>query len=260
MKRIVLIGCIALLAISANAQVRVSSLVIEKGKTYSLGQSDILVADTIIMKDSSRILLNQLVKDNVIRSKVIIVGNDCWINGTGINGTEGVKGRDGVTPQGPCKDGTNGRNGGRGLDGGQGNRLFLYVTELRVNGKLTINLTGGNGGNGGDGGNGGGGGPGTIHCSGGDGGDAGDGGDGGNGGVGGTLIVECEECPNIRGLFGRDIIVHFGSGNFGYYGLAGYGGAPGLSPTRKSGKSGLNGVDGVNGKTSENGTVKFEGN
>ncbi len=260
MKKIALFIVFTFLSVAAFSQVRVSRLVVEKGQTYSLGQSDILVADTIIMKDDSRIVLNKLVRENVIRSKVIIVGMNCFIDGTGINGTEGAKGRDGITPQGPCKDGTDGRNGGRGLDGGQGNHLFLYVDELRVNGKLTINLTGGNGGNGGNAGNGGGGGPGTIHCSGGDGGNAGNGGDGGNGGNGGTLEVDCTKCTNIRGLFGRDIIVHYGSGNFGYYGTAGYGGAPGLSPTRKSGKNGLNGVDGVNGKTSEAGTVKFEGN
>ena len=173
MKKIALISGLIILSIGATAQVRVSRLVVEKDQTYSLGQSDILVADTIIMKDGARILLNKLVRENVIRSKVIIIGKNCFIDGSGVSGAEGVKGRDGITPQGPCKDGTNGRNGGRGLDGGQGSHLFLYAEELRVNGKLTINLTGGNGGNGGDGGNGGGGGPGTIHCSGGDGGNAG---------------------------------------------------------------------------------------
>ena len=55
-----IISSLILVSTVALAQVRVSSLVIEKGKTYSLGQSDILVADTIIMKDGARILLNKL--------------------------------------------------------------------------------------------------------------------------------------------------------------------------------------------------------
>ncbi|NJM25667.1 MAG: hypothetical protein HC859_09435 [Bacteroidia bacterium] len=199
MSRIVLAVCCGLISISLHAQVRVSKLVIKKNEHYEFKQTDILVADTIIMMDSSRIILNKLKKENYIRAQLIIVGRHCIIDGTGVNGTTGNRGRDGDTPIGPCKSGENGRNGSRGLDGANGVDLFLYTTNLQIKGRLIINLGGGNGGHGGDGGNGGGGSPGTVHCNGGNGGFGGAGGGGGNGGAGGTLNVNCVKCPNPEG-------------------------------------------------------------
>ncbi|HTE33163.1 MAG TPA: hypothetical protein VK666_22420, partial [Chryseolinea sp.] len=49
-----------LIAGSLHAQVRVSKLVIKAKEVYTLQQSDILVADTLIMGDSSRLVMNKL--------------------------------------------------------------------------------------------------------------------------------------------------------------------------------------------------------
>ena len=58
-------------------QVRVSRLIIKPKEVYNLGQSDILVADTLIMMDSSKIVLNKLKRENYIRAQVAIFGNAC---------------------------------------------------------------------------------------------------------------------------------------------------------------------------------------
>src|SRR5688572_17141684 len=146
------------------AQVRVSKLVIKPKEVYTMGQSDIIVADTLIMMDDSKIVLNSLKKENYIRVKVAIFGNNTVIEGSGIDGKAGQNGKPYSVPTGPCQNGQQGRNGMRGLDGGPGINLFLYIDKITANGRLTISLTGGHGGNGGDGGEGGGGSPGTLHC------------------------------------------------------------------------------------------------
>jgi hypothetical protein len=240
------------------AQVRVSKLEIGKNEEYTLSHSDILVADTLIMMDSSRLNLNKLKYENYIRAQVVIIGNHCVIDGKGIDGRDGRNGRPGDTPFGPCKDGENGRDGSNGLDGGPGIDLYLYFSSIQINGKLIINLSGGNGGKGGNGGNGGGGSPGTVHCLGGDGGDGGNGANGGSGGIGGTLNISCKTCPNIRTLFGKKIIFMNGGGNFGFAGIPGYGGSPGLGPSRKNGKTGERGEEGANGRSGELGTINFD--
>lgn len=258
MKRAVLTFFLLIVVFVCFAQVRVSRLEIGKNEEYNLVHSDILVADTLIMRDSSRLNLNRLKYENYIRAQVVIIGNYCIINGTGIDGREGRNGRHGDTPIGPCKDGEDGRNGSNGLEGGPGVDLFLYFSSIEIKGRLIINLSGGNGGRGGNGGNGGGGSPGTVHCYGGDGGDGGNGANGGNGGGGGTLNISCKTCPNIRSLFGKKIIFMNGSGNFGFGGIPGYGGAPGLGPSRKNGKMGERGSDGLNGRSGELGSINFD--
>ena len=254
-------GLILLLFVSSTfAQIRVNRLVIKAKETYDLGQTDIVVADTLIMRDSSRIVLNKLKRENYIRAKVAIFGNGCVIDGSGLTGANGRNGRNGETPIGPCKDGTSGRIGAKGLDGGNAVNLFLYFENIVVKGKLIISVRGGNGGNGGEGGHGGGGSPGTVHCFGGNGGNGAHAGNGGNGGNGGILTISCKNCPPKEELLGAKIIVDYDGGFFGYGGRGGYQGPPGLGPLRKNGVQGKRGFDGGNGKSGSIGDIKFETN
>lgn len=241
-----------------TAQVRVNKLVIEAGEVFEIANSDILVADTLVMKDSSRIKLNQLKRDNFIRAQVAFIGNGCTIEGKGANGVQGRNGRDGNVPSGPCQNGETARNGTRGLDGVNGLNLYLYFDELYLSGKFYIDLTGGSGGKGGNGGNGGGGSAGTIHCKGGDGGNGGNGGGGGNGGNGGILYINCLRCPDVRATMSKYMVFRSGGGHFGFGGRKGYAGPPGLAPNKKNGVKGSGGVDGPNGKPGEKGILNFE--
>jgi hypothetical protein len=241
-------------------QVRVSKLIIKRNEVYELGQSDILVADTLVMLDSSKIVLNRLKAENYIRAKFVYFGNACIIDGSGINGKPGRKGKDGETPIGPCKSGSDGRPGAKGLEGVRAVNLFLYFDQVRITGKILVNLTGGHGGNGGNGGNGGGGSPGTVHCNGGNGGNGANGADGGNGGDGGILTLNCTSCTGPEELMNKKIILSNGGGSFGFGGIAGYEGPPGLGPSRKNGTSGQKGLDGQNGKPGNRGSFKFEKN
>src|SRR5687767_14059499 len=94
-----------LLSNSLWAQVRVSKLVIKSHDTYTLDQSDILVADTLVMMDSSRLVLNKLKTENFIRAKVALFGSYCVIDGKGVTGQAGREGRHGLSYNGPCRDG-----------------------------------------------------------------------------------------------------------------------------------------------------------
>jgi hypothetical protein len=244
-------------AVSSFAQIRVEKLVVRPNQIYNVAPSDIIVADTLVMMDSSRLRLNALKGENYIRAHVAIIGNNCVIDGKGTNGKRGSNGTGGNTLVGPCVDGANGRNGGRGLDGTPGLDLFLYIDTLNLTGSLTIDLSGGNGGDGGNGGIGGGGSPGTMHCNGGDGGNGGNGGAGGNGGRGGTLTLG-DDGGAIRALIGDKLTIYNKGGSFGYGGISGYGGPAGLGPDRRNGKAGSPGNDGPDGQPASNGTVLFE--
>jgi hypothetical protein len=248
------------IACSLQAQVRVGTLVIKSKESYELKNSDILVADTLIMEDSSRLVLNRLKKENYIRAKVAIFGNYCVIDGRGLDGQPGRDGYSGSTPFGPCSDGTPGRNGTRGLDGTPGVNLFMYLDEVKIHDKFIIDLSGGNGGRGGSGGNGGGGSPGTVHCNGGNGGNGGNAGQGGNGANGGTLTLSSQKHPYIEKLIGDRINVYTHGGLPGEQGRVGNRGPAGLGPSRKNGKNGAPGLEAPNGLAGINGKVNFEKN
>lgn len=245
-----LISCIP-----AHAQVRVGTLVILPHETYYLDSTDILVADSLIMMDSSRIKLNGLKAENFIRTNVAIVGYHCVIDGRGLPGKKGLDGTPGLTPIGPCRDGVAGRNGLRGLSGGAGINLFLYIDKIHIKGKLIIDLSGGNGGDGGNGGEGGSGSPGTHHCIGGDGGRGGNGGAGGDGGRGGVLTIGGRDADITRALIGNLLRIKGQGGSFGYGGIGGAGGQSGLGPKGKNGKPGEKGLDGLYGRPGDRGTV-----
>ena len=257
MRRLFLLALL-ILPITVVAQVRVGRLVIKKKEVFQLQPSDIIVADTLIMMDSSRIVLNRLKPENFIRTKVAIIGKHCFIDGKGVKGSNGKSGLPGKTPLGPCRDGSPGRNGGRGLDGTQGVNLFLYIDEVIVNGSLVVDLSGGNGGDGGNGGEGGGGSPGTLHCNGGNGGLGGNAGGGGNGGNGGTLTIGGLDAELIRSMMGMKIIVNTLGGNNGFGGFHGYGGSAGLGPSKMDGKPGDDGKDGERGRAGNNGNIQYE--
>ena len=126
----ILVFLLSSLHISISAQLRHASLIIESKQIYDFGESDILVADELIMKDSSSIKLNYVKDDNYIHCKKLIVGKGCKIIGSGENGRKAKDGGNGYSLDGPCHDGTNGRNGARGGDGINGNNLFLYADEI----------------------------------------------------------------------------------------------------------------------------------
>jgi hypothetical protein len=250
--------CLLLASMTGYSQVRVGTLVIRPNEVYQIGESDILVADTLIMMDSSTIRLNRLKKDNFIRAQIAYIGSGCKIDGRGVNGVPGRNGTNGETPSGPCRDGGDARDGGKGLDGGSGNNLYLYFEQLILTGQAEVDLSGGVGGRGGNGGDGGGGSPGTVHCKGGDGGRGGNGGAGGNGGNGGLLTINCTRCPDVRALVSRQMGFRSAGGHFGFGGKRGYAGAPGLAPNKRNGQTGDSGHDGINGRPGEKGTLNFE--
>lgn len=260
MKRLLLISVILLMPVFLAAQIRVSKLVIKSGESFNLGQSDILVADTLVMQDSSTLVLNKLKKENYVRAQVVIFGNHCTIDGRGIDGKAGRDGTPGSTPIGPCQNGTPGKNASKGLDGTSGVNLFLYLDQVTIKGNLIINLSGGNGGRGGSGGHGGSGSPGTVHCKGGDGANGGNAGQGGNGANGGTLTLSSRKHPNIQEWIGSKIIVKNGGGVAGLSGRAGYHGSAGLGPSRKNGRDGQPGFDSTSGLAGIKGTINFEAN
>src|SRR5687768_3885064 len=242
------------------AQVRVSKLVVKPHETFTLEQSDILVADTLVMMDSSRIVLNKLKPDNFIRTKVAIIGSYCIIDGKGISGKPGRQGRNGLSYNAPCRDGLPGGPGSRGLDGRPGVNLFLYLERLTIRGPLTIDVSGGDGGQGGQGGSGGGGSPGTLHCNGGNGANGGAGAPGGNGAIGGNLVLSSPRIQLLQPAIGTKILVKTRGGNPGEGGRAGYHGGAGLGPRGRNGKNGEPGAEGKSGSTGADGVLKLESN
>jgi hypothetical protein len=258
MRPLYLFAFFSVVAVSCFAQVRIEKLVIKANGVYTLSPSDIIVADTLVMMDSSRIRLNEMKGENFIRAHVAIIGKKCVIDGHGKNGTKGQNGAAGRTPVGPCQNGSPGRNGLKGIDGMPGINLFLYIDSINVTGNLVIDLTGGNGADGSDGGVGGGGSPGTKQCIGGNGGDGGNGGGGGSGGRGGTLTLGGSAMSILRAMVGTKLFLHNKGGTFGYGGISGFGGPAGLGPDRKNGKAGTPGIDGSNGRSANNGTISFE--
>jgi hypothetical protein len=260
MTRVLIVLIFLLMACASFAQIRVSKLLIASKDTFKLENSDILVADTLIMQDSSVLVLNRLKRENYIRAQVVIFGEYCTIVGRGLDGNQGRDGLPGSTPFGPCSNGTPGRNGTKGLDGTPGINLFLYIEDVRLNGKLIIDLSGGNGGRGGNGGSGGGGSPGTVHCYGGDGGNGGNAGQGGNGADGGTLTLSSKKNPNIQNYIGSKINVYTHGGLPGAQGIVGSRGPAGLGPSRKNGRNGEPGLEAPNGYAGINGKVNFEKN
>ena len=227
----------------------------ESGQVFSYAQSDIVVADTLIMQDSSSIVLNSLKKENYLYVKVAIIGKGCSIKANAGHGTRGAGGRVGTSANAPCKDATNGEDAQSGTDGGHATRFLVYIKQIQINSSILISLGGGNGGNGGKGGDGGSAGAGTIHCNGGDGGNGGHGGHGANGGNGGSLVLNLPLAE--RAKLKQQLRSFLKAGTYGHGGRGGYSGFGGLGPRGKHGKNGLQGEDGFDGAPGIDGTVSY---
>ena len=223
-----------LFANTVLSQIRLDRLEVLSKQEYKIIGSDILVADTLVMRDSSRIVLNQDVKENIINAKVVIVGNGCVISGRGKNGMTGKTGAFGRGQSAPCRNGDIGKDGEEGKPGMDGLNLSFYVNSVKIDGVLTIDLNGGDGGPGGRGGKGGDGGSGTQVCK------------GGNGGI---LKMTCKTCVDLPKMQGTKFQFKNYGGFAGAGGIGGNGGQAGLGPQDgKNGKRGIAGLDGLAGK------------
>lgn len=237
----------------AFSQIRMAKLEIKKGEVFEIKDTDILVTDTLIMRDSSSIMLNRKVSDNFIHAAVLIVGKGVRIVGRGENGKRGKDGAKGITYDGPCLDGSFGRGGTGGSHGDNGVNLSLYIKTFELEGPMYIELNGGNGGDGGNGGEGGGGSPGLRVCAGGNGAVGGNGGTGGNGGNGGTLTLNCKSCSALHYWLNERFFPRTFGGFAGVGGNAGQGGRAGLGLDGDSSKDGRNGSRGKPGGNGEDG-------
>ncbi len=248
-----------LLASLVTAQMRYTKLVLEPKQKFAFSaQSDILVADTLILKDSAVLQLNNLRPENYIRSRFIHIEGMAIIQGNGMHGQPGRDGRAGLSGTGPCQNGRNGTAGQNGLAGAKGTDLILYCDNLVIDKQLVINLSGGAGGRGGNGGRGGDGSTGTVHCSPGQGGDGGAGGNGGNGGHGGNFTFQGARATTLSRWVGNKILIYTNGGQPGRGGQGGAAGLGGPGTGRSFGRNGLNGPDGLTGIGGKPGTVNFK--
>ena len=261
MKKPVLAVSLIVCASLACGQVRIGTLVIKSKEIYELKESDILVVDTLIMMDSSILLLNKLKRENFIHAKKIVFHRGSLIDGKGVQGLPGRNGRTGSSSSGPCTEGGAGKLGTDGTSGGSGINLFISFSDIVSPGIATIDVSGGDAGDGGRGGNGGGGGSGTRLCEGGSGGKGGPGANGGKGGDSGTITFHTASVPELRSMLGERIMIRNYSGNAGSAGEGGGGGYPGISPTGKNsldGKPGKKGVRGKDGAAGKPGRINFQ--
>jgi hypothetical protein len=260
MGRSILLALFFNLVVSVSwSQIRLSKLVLEPNEKYQISSGDILVIDTLIMKDSSSIVLNHAKRDNFIHTKIASIGRGCAISGQGIDGAPGKPGDHGLTQSAPCRNGYPGRDAATGVRGNDAINLSLYFTTLKINGSLLVNLNGGEGGHGGKGGRGGDGGSGTRVCAAGDGGNGGSGAAGGDGGNGGAFSISCTHCPDLHLLLGEKLIVRNFGGFGGIGGDGGPGGQAGLGPVR-DGRNGQHGIEGAHAAQGKKGLVTINGN
>lgn len=236
-------------AITCSAQIRLEKLVLDRNQKFTIQATDILVVDTLIMNDSSSIFLNLSKTDNFIHAKAAIIGKGCTIIGNGKRGEPGNAGEVPRTQTAPCRNGFSGATASNGTQGQDAVNLSLYLTTLKINGSIIINLNGGDGGAGGKGGSGGDGGSGSRVCPAGDGGKGGNGANGGIGGKGGTININCKKCDNLNLLMGGKLIVK----NFGGFGGLGGDGGPGGRAGLGSLRDGKNGQPGASGKSAAQG-------
>lgn len=248
---------LSMCTVEAISQIRLDKLEIKARQTYTIEESDVLVVDTLIMRDSSRIVLNKSKSENIISVKVLIVNHGAEIIGHGTNGSTGQVGAKGARQAAPCRAGGNAGDGATGGSGADGTNLSFYVNRLIVTGSLTIDLNGGNGGTGGIGGRGGDGGGGTRVCRGGNGGNGGNGGKGGNGGNGGNLNLRCVQCQDFYMSQSHQFMINNYGGFAGSGAAGGNGGLAGLGSSQ-DGKNGKKGMPGTSGEAGKQGAIRFE--
>ncbi len=251
--KIISLLVLSIIAYNGVAQIRVGTLNLKAKEIYKILDSDIVVADSLIMGDSSKIILDVSKKENFLHFKWISIGSGCSIIGRGKQGAIGGKGANGANGVGPCVDAKPGQNGFKGGNGEDGRNLTMYLSNISIKGSLIIDLSGGDGGDGGKGGTGGHGGAGTRVCQGGDAGNGGNGGDGGNGGESGKLNINCQNCEvDLRTIEGTLMIMRLYGGYAGIGGKMGIAGRVGTGSV-KDGASGKNGIDGNEGISAKHG-------
>src|SRR5258705_5300690 len=92
------------------SQVRLNKLVIEAKEKYQILGTDIMVLDTLVMNDSSSIILNPSKLDNFIHlKKIASFGKACMIFGHGISGIPGKQEDDGLTQSATFRNGSAGK-------------------------------------------------------------------------------------------------------------------------------------------------------
>ncbi len=107
-----------LLSVASWGQISLKKLELKPKQVYTIKDSDIIVVDSLIMRDSSVIILNKLKPSNFIHAKVAVFYNGSSIEGKGVTGLKGKKGKTGGSPQSPCTDGGIGAPGIAGTGGG----------------------------------------------------------------------------------------------------------------------------------------------
>jgi len=238
----------------SSAQTHPSVLEIAKNGVYEM-KEDTLVVDELILRDSSKLVLNKNGKSIFLKARRISVGSACSIIGNGEPGLTGIYGKNADQPKGACSNGLVGEIGMQGKDGEPGKKFILETEQMDITAMLSISLIGGNGGDGGNGGSGSRGSRSTAHCTS-NGGDGGAGATGGNGGNGGSFSLNCQKCSDIIKLTTRIALINRG-GYQGYGGEGGKGGLRGEGASEQQSKKGLAGKTGANGKRGVDGTPMF---
>jgi hypothetical protein len=259
MIRALIISAALFAACNCCAQIRLTKLVLEPKEKFIMEKSDIIVVDTLIMKDSSTIFLNMSKTNNFIHAKEVLIGKNCSIVGQGANGTQGIAGDNGLIGRSPCRSGAPAANAAVGSQGQNATNVSLYFNTITITGSIIINLNGGDGGDGGKGGRGGDGGSGTRVCVAGDGGKGGNGANGGVGGDGGSVTISCKKCDDLHLIMGNKLIVKNFGGFGGVGGDGGTGGQAGLGPAG-DGKNGQRGIDGDSAAQGKTGSVNLSRN
>jgi hypothetical protein len=231
---------------SCVSQIKLTKLSLKPKETYKITDSDILVVDTLIMGDSSQLIISDQHKENFLHIKWLNVGKGCLIDGRGKIGLKGRIGRHGINAAKQCANGRAGQHGENGSAGADGKKITIYLNAFIFRGTLLIDTQGGDGGNGGNGGEGGNGGRKNKTCKGGYAGNGGNGGDGGTGGKGGDVTIVCEKGDYLRKVEGKQLLINVAGGSGGKGGRKGFAGLFGGDPL-KDDKVGRNGVDGKKG-------------
>ncbi|HAC23333.1 MAG TPA: hypothetical protein DCE81_00285 [Cytophagales bacterium] len=153
--RVAVSSLLALMSLPVCGQVRLDKLWLKTGEQYEVHASDILVIDTLVMNDSSRIVFRNGKTQNFIHCKSATLGKGAIVEAEGIAGARGEKGKNGQNSNGPCSNGTNATPGKPGEPGSSGGSISLYWDHLTLTGRFIVSIPGGDGGDGGEGGGGG---------------------------------------------------------------------------------------------------------
>ena len=136
-------GCVFLL-FAGYSLVAQPSLKVDKGVVFQL-TGDSFSIDSLIMADSSALLLDNRHSTNLLRANFVSIGTGCILSGAGKNGENGPPGSDGSTAL--YAAGKAGRGGFSAVN------LVLNFYRIHIESEFQILLIGGSGGNGGIGGN-----------------------------------------------------------------------------------------------------------